>query len=272
MKKSIKLILILLCVVLAGVFAFSAYNIISTLVGYKQAVDSYNDLANQYVSVASPTPAPTPEPVESVVPVETPGETQAFDPNVSPINVDFDGLLSRSSDYAAWIFNPNTVINYPIAYTDNNEYYLDHNITDDSGNASGTLFMDCRGKSDFSDMNTIIYGHNMKNGSMFASIHNYGEEGYYEEHPFMFISTPDKDYRLDLISGFVTEPTSIAYIRNFASSEKFLTYVESIMSFSDFHADVEVTENDHIVTLSTCTYEVDDGRYVVVGKLVELES
>ena len=273
MKKSVKFILIALCVVLLCVAGVCGYKIISTIVGYNQAVKSYNDLAEQYVSVApTSTPAPTAGPAESAAPAETPSTGNAYDPDVSPINVDFDGLRRQSSDFAAWIFNPNTVINYPVAYTDNNEYYLDHNITDGSGNASGTLFMDCRGKSDFSDMNTIIYGHNMKNGSMFASLHSYGEEGYYEDHPFMFISTPDKDYRLDLIAGFVTEPTSFAYIRNFDSDVQFLGYIENIKSLSDFDSDVEVGAEDHVVSLSTCTYEVDDGRYVVVGKLVELDG
>ena len=96
------------------------------------------------------------------------------------------------------------------------------------------------------------------------------EEGYFEEHPFMFISTPEKDYRLDLIAGFVTEPTSFAYIRNFDSDVQFLGYIENIKSLSDFDSDVEVEAEDHVVSLSTCTYEVDDGRYVIVGKLVEL--
>ena len=275
LNKKLKLfILIGLCVVLLGVAGFCASKIISTLIGYKQAEKSYDDLANQYVTVAaSPSPSPTAAPSESAAPVEeTPSTGNGYDPDVSPINVDFDGLLQQSRDFAAWIFNPNTVINYPVAYTDNNDYYLDHNITDGSGNASGTLFMDCRGKSDFSDMNTIIYGHNMKNGSMFASLHSYGEEGYYEAHPFMFISTPEKDYRLDLIAGFVTEPTSFASIRNFDSDVQFLGYIENIKSLSDFDSDVEVAAEDHVVSLSTCTYEVDDGRYVVVGKLVELDG
>ena len=275
MNKKLKLfVLITLCVVLVGIFAVCAFKIASTLIGYKQAEKSYDDLANQYVTVAaSPSPAPTAGPSESAAPVEEEHVGgNGFNPDVSPINVDFDGLLRQDSDYAAWIFNPTTVINYPVAYTDNNDYYLDHNITDGSYNASGTLFMDCRGKSDFSDMNTIIYGHNMKNGSMFASLHSYGEEGYYEAHPFMFISTPDKDYRLDLIAAFVTEPTSFAYIRNFDSDVQFLGYIENIKSLSDFDSDVEVEADDHVVSLSTCTYEVDDGRYVVVGKLVELES
>ena len=273
MNKKLKLyVLIGICVVLVGIFTVCAFKIASTLIGYKQADKSYDDLANQYVSVAaSPSPSPTAAPAESDAPVETPSTGNGYDPDVSPINVDFAGLLTQSRDFAAWIFNPNTVINYPVAYTDNNDYYLDHNITDNSGNASGTLFMDCRGKSDFSDPNTIIYGHNMKNGSMFASLHSYGEAGYYDAHPFMFISTPDKDYRLDLIAGFVTTPDSNVYYRNFGSDE-LVRYAEHIKSLSDFSSDVEVGPEDHIVTLSTCTYEVDDGRYVVIGKLVELDG
>lgn len=257
MKKSVKIALLSICAVLLLVFAFSAYKIFSTLIGYKVAENTYNDMANQFVSVAaSPTPAPpevTAEPIEK-----------------SPINVDFAGLKAKSADTVGWIYSPDTPINYPIAHTDNNFYYLDHILGGDA-NGNGNIFIDCKCASDFSDKNTLVYGHNMNDGSMFASLRNYREAEYYPDHPSLYISTPDKNYRLDLFTGFVTEPTSETYAYRFDEPEQFEAYLETVTAKSTFKSDVKVSAEDRIVTLSTCTYEFDDARYVVIGKLVEIQ-
>ena len=264
-RKTVKLILIVLCIILLGVFAFSAYKIISTLRGYKQAEQAYTEVANQFVTVSTAAPvSPTPAAVEEP---ESTGD--GIDPEVSPLNIDFAGLRAQSTDYVGWIYSPNTKINYPIAYTDDNFYYLDH-IPGEIQNANGTIFIDCRNASDFSDQNTCIYGHNMNDGSMFASLRDYRDASYYDSHKVIYLSTPDFNYRLDLIGGFVTEPTSFAYANNFDSPDQFMGHVELVKDLSTFKSDVEVKETDKIVTLSTCTYERDDGRYVVVGKLVQI--
>lgn len=257
-NKTLKVILIIVCIILLCVFAYSAYKIISTLYGYKQAEQTYTEVAQQYATViVSPTP----------VPIEV--QEPEIDPEVSPLNIDFEGLRAQSTDYVAWIYSPNTPINYPIAYTDNNFYYLDH-IPGEIQNANGTIFIDCRNASDFSDQNTCIYGHNMNDGSMFASLRSYREAGYYEEHPVIYLSTQNFNYRLDLIAGFITEPTSFAYAPNFDSPDQFMGHIQLARDLSTFQSDVEVSETDKIVTLSTCTYERDDGRYVVVGKLTRI--
>ena len=261
-KSAVKVILIVLCIILVGVFAFSAYKIITTLLGYRQAEQAYTEVANQFVTVAEVSP--TPAPVENLEP-----EGDGIDPEVSPLNIDFNGLRSQNADIAAWIYGPNSVINYPIAYTEDNFYYLDHMYNGEM-NANGTIFIDCRNASDFSDQNTCIYGHNMNDGSMFASLRSYRDESYYPEHKVLYLSTPYFNYRIDLIAGFVTEPTSFAYAPNFDSPEQFMGHIQLIRDLSTFKSDVEVSETDHIVTLSTCTYERDDGRYVVVGKLTRI--
>ncbi len=260
MKKSVRTALIILCVVFVLVFAFSAYKVVSTIMGYKQAEATYNTIAEEHVTIVA---SPTPVPVEEV-------EGDGIDPEVSPIgNVDFEGLRAKSTDYVAWIYSPDTVINYPIVYTDNNFYYLDH-IPVEQKNSAGSLFIDCKCSSDFSDQNTLIYGHNMNDGSMFASLREYASQEYYEAHPVIYISTPDFNYRLDLIAGFLTEPTSFAYANTFDEPEQFMAYIETIKEMSTFESDVEVDEDDRVVSLSTCTYEIDDGRYVVVGKLTQI--
>ena len=265
-RSTVKIILIVLCVILLCVFLYSGYKIITTLRGYKLAEQAYTAAANSYATVVSPTPAPQ----ASAVPEENPQpQGDGIDPEVSPLNIDFNGLRSQNADIAAWIYGPNSVINYPIAYTEDNFYYLDHMYNGEM-NANGTIFIDCRNASDFSDQNTCIYGHNMNDGSMFASLRSYRDESYYPEHKVLYLSTPYFNYRIDLIAGFVTEPTSFAYAPNFDSPEQFMGHIQLIRDLSTFKSDVEVSETDHIVTLSTCTYERDDGRYVVVGKLTRI--
>lgn len=268
LKKSTRIILIGVCVLLACVFVWSAYNIVSTELGYHKAKQAYNDIANTYATVTS-TPAPTAA-ADPAAPTATP------DPDYSPLRgtIDFDGLKAANNEYAAWLYSENTPINYPVMFPEHDSegeyYYIDH-MPDGNYSANGTLFMDFRNAADFTDKNTCIYGHNMKDGSMFASLHSYDEEGYYAQHPCLYLSTPAMNYRLDLIAGFVTDPDSFAYVRDFDSSEQFMNHVELLKESSFFQSDVEITESDRLVTLSTCTYEIDDGRYVVVGKLVDLD-
>ena len=258
LERNLKKILIGLCAVLLCVFGYSAYRIYSTLHGYHVAEQTYTEITQQVVTVVA---SPTPVPEEKKKP--------DIDPEVSPLSVDFEALRAQSLDYVAWIYSPDTKINYPVAYTDNNFYYIDH-IPPDTVNANGTIFIDCRNASDFSDQNTCIYGHNMNDGSMFASLRDYRNEGYYADHPVLYISTPEFNYRIDVFAGFVTEPTSFAYAGQFESEEQFTAHIDLCKDLSTFESEVEIKPEDHIVTLSTCTYEIDDGRYVVVGKLTQI--
>ena len=250
--------LVLLCVVLLCVFGFSAFKIISTLRGYKIAEDNYNALSQQFVTASTPKPS------------AAPGEEQEEPAEVSPINVDFAALQAQNPEAAGWIYSPNTVINYPIAQTEDNFTYLDHLLSGEV-NANGTIFIDCQNAKDFSDKNPLVYGHNMNDGSMFASLRNYRDAAYYPEHPCLYISTPEKNFRLDLFAGLVTEPDSFVYARYFDEDEQFLAYVESAKAESTFQSDVEVGIDDKICVLSTCTYEFTNARYVVIGKLVEIQ-
>ena len=261
-SKNIKLVLVLLCLVFLCVFGFSAYKIISTLNGYKVAEENYNAMSQQYVTTTQTTPKASPADGEEAKEEE---ETE-----VSPISVDFAALQAENPEAVGWIYCPNTVINYPIAHTEDNFTYLDHLLSGEY-NANGTIFVDCQDNPDFSGKNTRVYGHNMNDGSMFASLRNYRDAEYYPEHPCLYISTPQKNFRVDLFAGLVTEPDSYVYATQFDADEQFLAYIESAKAESTFQSDVEVSLEDRIVVLSTCTYEFDDARYVVIGKLVEIQ-
>lgn len=261
MKKSVKTVLIAAIAVLILVFLYSGYRITHTIHQYRESDRYYEQTRKTAVVTDSEQMG-----VHQVAKPEDHQETET-----SPISVDFDALLAINPDVRGWLYSPDTKINYPVVQGKDNAYYL-YRLMDGSYNPGGTLFMDYRCEGDFTSKNTIIYGHHMQDGSMLASIVQYGKEGYYEEHPVLYLNTPEGNYRLDVIAGFVTWYDSRAYLSGFASRTEFEEWVALMRSYSDFVSEVEVSLEDRIVTLSTCTYEYDNARYVLMAKLVPLNG
>lgn len=253
MKKSIRILLVILCLVFIGIFAYSGYRLLDIVRDYRVSEKKYTQLSGQYVSSA---------PVGG-------SDNAAVSEERSPIGVDFSLLLQQNGDVAAWIYSPDTPINYPVVHGADNEYYLNHFI-DGTVTDSGTPFIDCLCTGDFSDQNTVIYGHHMKDGSIFASLSNYGSAGYYEAHPCLYLNTPAQNYRIEVFSGYMTEPDSDSYIFDFSEESDYLDFLQRMRAKSDFPSSVELGPDDRIVTLSTCTYEHYDARYVIQGKLVPI--
>lgn len=184
-----------------------------------------------------------------------------------PDAIDFDKLHTISEDAVAWLYAPDEGINYVVAQAEDNEYYL-HRLLDGTYASGGTLFMDCRNSADLSDWNTIIYGHHMKNGTMFASLLKYEQQSYFEEHPVMYLYIPGYRLKVELIAGYTTTTDDMVYSipDNAADRDKIVTHA---CEQSSFTSDVSMDEDDKLVTLSTCAYDFENARYVVVGKVVE---
>ena len=260
MKKQVKVLLGFLCFLFVCVFAYSGYQMLSILHGYKEDSDQYDELRSQYVSTAG-------TPSLNDVAYQNSGTQASLES--SPISVDFDSLRAQNDDVAAWLYCEGTVINYVVVHGDDNDYYL-HRFMDGRANAGGTLFVDWMCGANFSGRNTVIYGHNMNDGSMFASLLKYAKQEYYDEHPVMYLNTPDQDYRIELFAGYVTSATSDVYTIGFSSDEYYMDYLNKMVSQSNFRSDVTLTAEDKIVTLSTCAYDFTNARYVVQGKLVPI--
>ena len=111
----------------------------------------------------------------------------------------------------------------------------------------------------------------MQNGTMFAGISWYSDQNWYDEHPVMYLLTPDTAWQIELFSGYTTTMDSSAYMQTFASKREYTDWLKEVAGRSDFLANMEISAKDRVITLSTCAYSFENARYVVHGKLVKLQ-
>lgn len=255
-----------------AMFCWAGYQLLDYYSENKLADQDNQKLIDQAVTIKETVDEQPPQPTadtedDTLISPQTepPAESEHEE---APISVDFTVLQQTNPDIIAWIHCPDTTINYPVAQADDNQYYL-RRLTDGTYNTAGTIFVDFRNASDMSDRNTLIYGHNMKNGSMFHSLSGYRKQDYYEQHPVIWLLTPEKTFRINLISGFVTRADSDSYTF-FETDEDLLSYLEQAIGKSTFSADTDISQISRIVTLSTCTHEGVDKRYILIGALEEL--
>ncbi|MDR1589134.1 MAG: class B sortase [Oscillospiraceae bacterium] len=283
-RSALRYAVLALCVC---VMLVSGYKLIDSMLEYKKADDAYGYIEREFVkpppNVSLPGETAPPEP-SSLAPETTPpavavppGETASEEsakpsyvdnpaPDYWP-EVDFEGLSGVNSDFAAWLLCTGTNVNYPVVHGADNTYYLTH-LFDHRQNGAGTLFVDYRNKRGFSDRNTIIYGHNMRNHSMFWTLSLYRNQSFYNAHPAFRLLTTDGNYEIRLFAGYVAATSNEAWRVYFSSDDDFLEWIASLKAGSAFSADVPVGADDRVVTLSTCVYDFNDARYVLFGKLV----
>jgi sortase B len=181
--------------------------------------------------------------------------------------VDYAAMKEINPDFGGWISLEDSSIDYPFVYGQDNEYYLYHLFTGEY-NRSGCIFIDAQNNRGFEDKVTVFYGHHMRNGTMFADIENYKDPSYYETHKEIRILTEDGEYSAYPVAGFVTNG-NVAYIEfDFTDDQAFMDYVNGYIANSDFSSQETVEADDQIVLFSTCSYDVADGRYVLMAKLV----
>ena len=246
MGKAISNILI---IVFSAIIAFSGFRLYTIFHEYHEGEKQYEETASNFVEKEEHTKDPDNTMEES-------------GPQVCPISVDFEGLTAENPDVVGWIYSEDTQINYPVLRGESNEEYL-HHMINGAYNSAGSIFMDCRCNPDLSGLNTIIYGHHMKNGSMFASLHQYVNQSFYDDHKYMWYLTPDHTYRLDVLYGYVGNAEAEIYTI-FTDKDELDSYLSFARSKSTFAADHTPEGINGVVALSTCSYEYDDARYVLV--------
>nr|WP_294677683.1 class B sortase [uncultured Blautia sp.] len=252
-------ILIVVLVVAVGVFCFAAFNLFHIFTEYKKGTDEYKDITQMAVTERDPD--------EEAEDLEQPQQQQP----VAPISVDFSSLKEINDDVIGWIYmEALPEISYPVVQGKDNSTYL-HTTYEKNYNFAGTIFIDYENKRDFNDCNTLVYGHNMKNGSMFGKLKKYSEDDtLYKTSKYFWILTPDQDYRYEIIAAYTTAVDSDTYTLFKGPGRVFLEYEKKMIANSEIQTDVKAEDanmKDKIVTLSTCTGN-QATRFVVQGKLV----
>lgn len=180
----------------------------------------------------------------------------------------FDQLLEINSDIVGWISIENTGINYPVVQSSDNDYYLNHNVEKQSS-TRGSIFMDYRNKDVNEDIHTVIYGHHMKDGSMFGELSKYKDAAYYKEHNTITFEGLDGSTKWQIFSVYIYSPEDQFFEYEFADEQQYSTYLDKIIKKSRYDTGVEVTSEDQLLTLVTCTYEVTDARFIIHAKRVQ---
>lgn len=251
-KKRKKNIIILGLLIL--VFVVSVGFIIGYCIKQKKAEDEYEEIKEK-----------------AKVTVQEEGEKSEEEQYESPI--DFEELWKTNEEIYAWIQIPGTDIDYPIAQREgDNAYYLNHTIEGTEG-LPGAIYTEDVNSKTFTDFNTVIYGHNMKNGSMFAGLHKYEDKDFLEENPYVYIYLPDKTLKYQIFAAVVFDDRHIMYCFDYNTAEgrqEFLDELKAVRTMESTYDDtVEVGTDSNIITLATCIGGQPDNRWLIEAVLID---
>jgi len=236
-----KILLLILASILVAVMGYSGFQLLDINRAYEQEAEIHNRLMSFQPTLSADVP--------------------------SGANQKIIDLVAKYPDAVGWLTVPGTKINYPFVQGRDNDYYLHHDL-DGQYRVAGSLFIDYRSSKDFSDSNTLIFGHHMKNGSMFASLQDFEDGAFFNAHRSGTIFLSDKTLKIDFFAFAVVKPDDAMVFRPGDLTDDDLTaLVAHLKSTSRHFRDVDLGPGDQIVTLSTCNYELKDGRGVLVGKL-----
>lgn len=187
-------------------------------------------------------------------------------------DLDWDLMKKTNQDIYAWIYIPGTNVDYPIVqHPEDNAYYLEHNL-DGSEGYPGCIFTENYNSKDFRDRNTVIYGHDMKDGSMFDTLHDYEDEAFFQENRYVFIYLPAEILVYDIFAAYESGAEHILSSHNFLNDDRYQEYLDGIFQMRDMGAhlrgETKAAVQNRIITLSTCIDMKPDSRYLVQGVLI----
>ena len=258
--------------ILAGIAGLAAVLLI--VVGVSKFIFRQTDETQASQSSDAELQQTEPATVEKVTDASQDSETvtESAEPE-EEIPIDFEELWETNPDVYAWIVIPGTDINYPILqHPIDDSYYLNHNIDGSTGRPA-CIYTESLNSKDFTDNNTVIYGHNMRNGTMFAQLHKFEDKDFFDEHREIIIYLPDKVLHYKIFAVHNYDDRHLLYSFDFSDKAVYKDYLESIFSIDDMNANIDtemtVTENDKIITLATCVYKKPSLRFHVQAVLVE---
>lgn len=268
-KKTIINLLMILCLVIAiGCGGYLAYYYYTS----SQTEEAFEDLRDMVIDVSESH--------------DVNEEVESEKSDIEMVSVDgvmvqkkFEKLYKENKDFVGWITIGDTLVDYPVMHTpnddENGEFYI-HRDFEKQYSSAGLPFVDGNCIIEYPTDNIIIYGHNMNAGTMFHDIMQYENEEFYASHKTFTFDTIYGDGTYEVIAAFYgqvlpEESTSFKYYEfvNAGSEEEFMTFVNNIKEMSIIDTDVEVEYGDKLVTLSTCAYHVSDGRFAVIAKKID---
>ena len=256
MKKNVRK---LLMVLLAVVFIGSSVLVVQRWQEERAAQQAY-EAAQALAAANAEQEKDLPEepvPLEAEPAVEEVSQAPLAENAQFLLELDLDALRETNEDVLGWIYIPDSPIDFPLMKSADNADYL--NTTWDGKSSSlGSIFLECMNSTDLKDFNTIIYGHNIRGGKMFGSLHYFQDQAYQQSHPFVYIVTDEGVRRYEIFAAYEAPVTSDTYRLYFEDDARKLAALEHYVGSSVWHTDTELGVEDHILTLSTCT---GTGRY-----------
>lgn len=229
MKKIIYHILLFVCII---IFCFSAWKLYGYYKSYKEAKDTYQKIKQENTKTSN-----------------------------NERKIDFDKLKAKNKDIVGWVYANGTSIDYPVVRGKDNEEYL-HQDFNKNKSSSGTIFLDHNCKKDFTSDNNIIYGHHMKNGTMFADLLKFREDSFIKKHQEIILYTPEKNIHLKVISAYAAKAQTKMPVM-FKDEKQKQAYIKKIQNRSEVSTESLKTKNTRIYTFVTCSYEKEDNRTYV---------
>lgn len=237
-NKTSNIITTVLIVIAIGVFGFSLYQIILMGSDYMEAQGEYKGLTQSAITV---------------------------DENSKYFHVNYDMLKQTNSDFSGWIDIPGSTISYPMVYySGDNDFYIRRTFEGQSKTA-GSIFLDYRSDPTFEGRNTIIYGHRMNDNTMFASLKGYLKESYWTEHKEIHIYTEEGIRIYDVFSSYTASIEDECYTFGFASDDEYVNWLNTVKGKSNYSTGVSLDKNSKVILLSTCVYNEENNRNVVLA-------
>ncbi|MBU3136895.1 class B sortase [Clostridium gasigenes] len=241
MKKIINIILIL-------ILFFCAYKVVAKIYRYIDDSNKYEKIRIEKMKI---------------------DETKINEIETEQVKVDnlYQNFKNKNNDYVGWITVEGTNIDYPVVQGNNNDFYLYNDFTKEKS-SSGSIFMDYRNNIK-DDSNIIIYGHNMKNKTMFNNLTKFKNQDFFEKNKIITLKSNNEIKRYEIFSVYVTDAKEEYLEYNFANKESYLTYLNKLEVKSLYLNKLDIGEKDKIITLTTCSFEFNDARIMVNGKRLE---
>lgn len=267
--KILCIILLIILIVVLVMWGHSALVEKSAAKTYEKLQESVNSDASDTKTQASETEQQSTQVSENAGGTETDSHKEQYD--IPQKNLDWEELEAVNPDIYAWIYIPNTNIDYPVLQrSGDNDYYLEHNL-DGSRGKPGCIYTEDLNSKEFTDYNTVIYGHNMKSGAMFRTLHDFEDKSFFDNNQYVYIYTKDRTLVYKIFAAYTNDAKHILNSNDFTSEQGLSDYLEKVFKKAQAEGylrdDVAVTGENAILTLSTCTTS-SDKRYIVQAVLV----